>query len=184
MGNKIKDAPGRSKKDWAGLFLPLNIIRRYFHTPSIRSSKRIGPHNIDIISILVGSLLSEGYSSFRKNAKSQDGIRFTFKQSIIHKEYLEWLYNYLSRRGYCNAKTKPREQIVISRGKKYIRYTFTTFTFRSLKWLNKLFYKKGHKYINSSISNYLTPLALAVWIMDDGGKMFNAGLKLSTNCFT
>lgn len=30
---------------------------------------------------------------------------------------------------------------------------------------------------------YLTPLALAIWIMDDGGRM-GYGLKLATNCFT
>lgn len=113
-----------------------------------------------------------------------DGIRFKFTQSIIHKEYLDWLYNYMSSRGYCNPKTIPYEQTVIIRGKKYIRYQFSTYTFKNLKWLNKLFYKKGRKYINPSISEYLTPLALAVWIMDDGGKLFNAGLKFSTNCFT
>ena len=33
------------------------------------------------------------------------------------------------------------------------------------------------------LEEYLTPLALGVWIMDDGGKA-SAGLKLSTNSFT
>jgi ubiquinol-cytochrome c reductase cytochrome b subunit len=30
---------------------------------------------------------------------------------------------------------------------------------------------------------YLTPLALAIWIMDDGCRA-GKGLKLSTNCFS
>lgn len=29
----------------------------------------------------------------------------------------------------------------------------------------------------------MSPLALAIWIMDDGGRM-GYGLKLATNCFT
>lgn len=33
------------------------------------------------------------------------------------------------------------------------------------------------------IADYLTPLALAIWIMDDGGRV-GQGLKLATNSFT
>jgi hypothetical protein len=32
-----------------------------------------------------------------------------------------------------------------------------------------MFYKNGIKKIPSNIADYLTPLALAVWISDDGG---------------
>ena len=32
-----------------------------------------------------------------------------------------------------------------------------------------MFYHKGKKIIKPSIENYLTPLCLAVWIMDDRG---------------
>jgi hypothetical protein len=32
-----------------------------------------------------------------------------------------------------------------------------------------MFYKHGKKEISSNIEQYITPLALAVWIMDDGG---------------
>ena len=45
-----------------------------------------------------------------------------------------------------------------------------------------LFYEKKKKVIRKELGRYLTPLALAVWIMDDGGKV-SAGLKLATNCF-
>ena len=46
-----------------------------------------------------------------------------------------------------------------------------------------MFYKNGKKRIHSNIGNYLTPLALAIWIMDDGGKV-SKGLKFCTNSFT
>jgi LAGLIDADG DNA endonuclease family len=54
-----------------------------FIIPNISAIKRIGPHNEDIISILVGSLLGDGYAE-RLN---HGGVRFTFKQSNIHKDY-------------------------------------------------------------------------------------------------
>lgn len=39
------------------------------------------------------------------------------------------------------------------------------------------------KIVPSIIDQYLTPLALAIWIMDDGGKS-GSGLKLATNSFS
>jgi ubiquinol-cytochrome c reductase cytochrome b subunit len=39
------------------------------------------------------------------------------------------------------------------------------------------------KVVPQSIGNYLTPLALAVWIMDDGSKV-SKGLKLCTNSYS
>lgn len=35
----------------------------------------------------------------------------------------------------------------------------------------------------ANIQDFLTPLALAIWIMDDGGRV-GKGLKLATNSFT
>ena len=155
---------------------------RTFHT-KVRAFNRIGPHNQDIISVIVGSLLGDGYAS----AKTIEGTRFSFKQSIIHKDYLFWLYEFFYSRGYCSNLTprmytrklnnKNSKEIKVYNG-----YEFNTFTFRSFNWIHKLFYKKGKKTINSKLSNYLTPLALAIWIMDDGG-WAKPGVRLSTNTF-
>jgi LAGLIDADG DNA endonuclease family len=52
-----------------------------------------------------------------------------------------------------------------------------------------MFYKfnaienKFIKIIPFNIEEYLTPLALAVWFMDDGSKL-GKGVKIATNCFT
>ena len=43
--------------------------------------------------------------------------------------------------------------------------------------------KKGKKVIPLNISEYLTPLALAVWVMDDGGRA-NNGVRIAANSFT
>ena len=45
-----------------------------------------------------------------------------------------------------------------------------------------MFYKKGRKKIPVNIYEYLTPLALAVWIQDDGG-FANHGIRVATNSF-
>jgi hypothetical protein len=65
---------------------------------------------------------------------------------------------------------------------KHYGYEFNTFTFRSFNWIHKMFYKKGKKYVSSKIENYITPLALAVWIMDDGG-WANPGVRIAANSF-
>ena len=43
--------------------------------------------------------------------------------------------------------------------------------------------KKGKKVIPLNISEYLTPLALAVWVNDDGG-WANNGVRIAANSFT
>ena len=61
----------------------VNLFINCFHT-YLRTSKRIGPHDEDIISIIIGSLLGDAYGSKRLAV----GTRIVFKQSIIHKDYL------------------------------------------------------------------------------------------------
>lgn len=46
--------------------------------------KRIGPHNIDILSILFGSLLGDAYAERRDGGA---GTRITFEQAAVHINY-------------------------------------------------------------------------------------------------
>jgi hypothetical protein len=64
----------------------------------------------------------------------------------------------------------------------HYEYEFNTFTFRSFNWIHKLFYKNGKKVISSNIEKYITPLSLAVLIMDDGG-WAKPGVRIATNNF-
>lgn len=43
--------------------------------------------------------------------------------------------------------------------------------------------QKKTKIVPKNIEEYLTPLALAIWFMDDGSKL-GKGAKIATNCFT
>lgn len=161
-------------------YTPYKLIslnfNRGFHT-KVRASNRIGPHNQDVLSVIVGSLLGDAYAS----ARTIEGTRLSYRQSSIHAEYLHWLYEFYVQRGYC-SNLKPRKYTRRLKGKEFYGYEFNTFTFRSFNWIHALFYKKGVKYINPNLELYLTPLALAIWIMDDGCWTGN-GVRIATNCF-
>lgn len=161
------------------LKLPLNKIKLAFILPNFKANKRIGPHNEDILSILVGSLLGDCHAERLSNG----GVRFRFKQATIHKEYIFWLHSFLKERGYC-SNNLPNFSTQKSEGKEFGFYRFDTYSFSSLVWLYKLFYSNNKKKIlPSNIENLLTPLALAIWIMDDGTwKAY--GVRIATNCFT
>jgi hypothetical protein len=152
--------------------------------PRISSTKRIGPHNHDVLCLLVGSLLGDGYME-----RDPLGSRFGFYQKGDHIEYVIWLHKFLLERGYCKENI-PVIQSRIIYGKLAYYCRFRTFTYSSFNWVHDGFYpqdkagKAGKKVVPIWIEEYLSPLALAIWIMDDGGWIENRGLKLCTNCFT
>lgn len=77
-----------------------NLINNILPLITFRSwaNQRIGPHNIDIISIFVGSLLEDGYLEKRK-----EDIRLIMILWIIKNvEYLMTFHKYLAIRGYYN----------------------------------------------------------------------------------
>lgn len=156
--------------------LKINNIRS-FHT-KVKASKRIGPHNEDVLSVLVGSLLGNGYCKKR----SVEGTRFCLRQNIINKEYLFFLYDFFLYRGY-SSNLKPILCTRVLRDKEVFCYEFNIFTFRSLNWLYDLFYHRGKKRITPILVLYLTPLALAVWIMDVG-EWDEPGVRIPTCNFS
>jgi predicted type IV restriction endonuclease len=93
------------------------------------------------------------------------------------------LYEFFHNRGYCsNLEPRKYTRKLNTKTQLYYGYEFNTFTFRSFNWIHKMFYKKGKKYINKEIEQYLTPLALAIWIMDDG-MWAKPGIRIATNSF-
>lgn len=144
----------------------------------ISAIDRVGPHEIKIISILFGSLLGDGYAEFRNK-----GTRFCFYQESSHAAYLIWLHGLIANLGYCNSQPPKIQTRLGNKGnvRKVIR--FKTWTYSSFNWIYDLWYINKVKVIPSVIGEYLTPLALAIWVMDDGCKL-GSGLKLCTNSFT
>ena len=145
-----------------------------------KSHKRIGPHNIDIVSVLIGSLLGDGYLE-----KHGNGYRLHIQQENSNKGYLNWLHEFFAIRNYTNAIPPKINKRIGNKGK--IRYVlrFKTYSYRSLYYYHENFYKNNIKIVPSKefLELHFTPLSLAIWIMNEGSRV-GSGLKLSTNCFT
>jgi ubiquinol-cytochrome c reductase cytochrome b subunit len=146
----------------------------------IKGYYRIGPHNKDIYSIIFGSLLGDGHAEKRALGI---GTRISFYQEESHVEYILFLHSILSKAGYCNIKIPVINKRLGIKGKLRKVVRFHTWTYTSFNWIHELWYIDNKKCVPLNISEYLTPLALAIWIMDDGCKV-GKGLKLSTNSFT
>jgi len=103
--------------------------KRGFHN-NVKAGKRIGPHNIDVLSVILGSLLGNN----GRTRRSVEGTRICYRQSSIHKEYLFELYSFFFTKGYC-SNLEPRKSNIKVKHKGiesiHYRYEFNTFTFRS-----------------------------------------------------
>lgn len=125
---------------------------------------RIGPHNWDMLSIIFGSLLGKG-----KIEKKIEGTRIIFSQEAVHIKYLLLLHDQLQSLGYCNSLPQIGKKLG-KKGKIYRTIRFETLTYTSLDWIYDLWFINGRKVVPQSISDYLTPLTLAIWVMDSGVK--------------
>ena len=157
----------------------LTKISLAFILPNFSPKTRIGPHNEEVYSVLIGSILGDCHAERLPSG----GVRFIFKQSAVHKDYLFWLFDFFRHRGYC-TNNLPVKSTLKSGGDKYYEfYRFNTFTYSSLLDIYKLFYTSTKKkVIPNNIEELLTPLALAIWLMDDG-TFKSPGLRIATNCF-
>jgi ubiquinol-cytochrome c reductase cytochrome b subunit len=62
------------------------LVKRYFHIEGkLHSHKRQGPHNINIIEIIIGTLLGDGHLEKRPGGI---GCRLKFEQTNRNVEYL------------------------------------------------------------------------------------------------
>lgn len=159
----------------------LNICKDIIKKVSrLRGIYRIGAHNNEVLSIIFGTLLGYGHAEKRL---SGIGTRISFFQEASHVEYIFFLHSFLSERGYCNPNFPVIKKRLGVKGKVRKIVIFSTLTYTSLNWIHDLWYVNNIKQVPECIGNYLTPLALAIWIMDDGSKS-GKGLKFSTNSFS
>lgn len=170
----------------------------------IPAQNRIGPHNIDVLSILVGNLCGDGWGE-KRNGSS----RFVLHVSVKNMEYLTSLHTFLRDHGYASDKPLKITKQISKKGTIYFSVKMRTFSFTSLTWLYDLFYPKDgnlchdvspsgfrdsqlvedarnvqkvSKRIPRQIESLLTPLALATWFSDDGS-VSGSGCRISTNGF-
>lgn len=106
-----------------GLF---SVFKRPFFSNEFKPDERIGPHNLDVISIIVGSLF--GNTQLEKRKK---GTRIVFDLCNDNVEYLMWLHKILASNGYCSSK-KPKLSVRVAKNNKVMfNYCIKTYTFSS-----------------------------------------------------
>ena len=133
----------------------------------------------DLKEILVGLMLGDLYARLRYNKTS-----LTFLQSIIHQDYIYYLYQIFSK--YCPSEPRLSNNLPDSRtGKIYNNISFTTYTLSCFNDLYNLFYLSKFKVIPSNIAEILTPVSLAYLISDDGfWNKIGRFITLCTDSFT
>jgi len=170
---------------WGELYCPKYLDNNLdclipFILPKTNSNKRIGPHNYLILYIIFGTLLGDGLAENHGN-----GTRIRFYQEGSHKNYLLWLHSIINEHGYT-SNTIPKIQTRLGKYGK-IRYIirFNTYTFSSFNWIHNCWYKNNIKILPEIdlLDFYLSPLALSIWLMDDGAKV-SSGLKFCTKNLT
>ena len=153
-----------------------------FNNPKTPSHKKIGPHDHYIYDFITGSLLGDGYGEKRNLA-----TRIHIHMGSPNVEYLMAIHKFLSYYGYC-SNLKPKMNTYIAKSNKvYFSFKLRTYSYTSFSPIYDLFYPLAEdgtnkKVIPKTIKSLLSPLVLAIWIMDDGGKS-GSGLRVSTQSF-
>ena len=163
----------------------LYFLPRYFHSNTINLKSRLtnlerSKYNLDefLKQVLIGNILGDVY--MRKYSEKANA-RVIFRQGSVNTDYLMHLYDlFKDFVSVALSKTTIKNQIS---GKSRYNLSFATLALPCFNEPYNLFYVKGKKTIPENISNYLTKISLAYWIMDDGG-FTGSGLKLYTNAYT
>lgn len=131
--------------------------------------------------ILVGSLLGDGCLRIMDGCKAP---AFSVSHSEKQKEYVFWKYEKL-RKWVTTPPWREERTYHKNRSRKTISWRFQTISNTVFSDLYNTFYKNGKKIIPESLSLLLknSPLALAVWLMDDGNRNHQS-VFLNTQSFS
>ena len=104
--------------------------------------------------VVLGSLLGDGNLS--PNRRGRTGVRFRLGHGAKQHAYLDWKTSLL---GNISHSTR-----IDARGAKFVDFT----PLPELQELRRAVYIGGKKVVSDDYLKALTPLALAVWYLDDG----------------
>ena len=136
--------------------------------------------NDEIRSVLVGTLLGDGHLETQNGGRT---YRLKIEHSVKQREYTQWLYKHLKNW----VLQSPKEKTKVVKGKTYTNIWFSTISDGKFRFYGQQFYDEvGKKHVPPRIDKMLTPLALAVWFMDDGSSKSkqHKALILNTQCFS
>lgn len=131
--------------------------------------------------VLVGLMLGDGHI---EHSPCTERARLKIEQRANALEYVEWLYAIF--KPWVHSEIRTKIQSLITTGKSYQKYYFTTYVHEALIPYQELFYRDKRKVVPENIANILTPLGLAVWFMDDGSikSHESKGRILNTHTFS
>lgn len=144
-------------------------------------------------SILIALCLGDGYITHQRQLRN--GKYYTYNYLEINhgapqKEYIEWKAKLCtSITGRKSTVRFKKRKATIIKGRQVterIAYTFTN-TAPYFKILRKWLYPNNKKYLNKKYLNYLDPLGIAIWYMDDGSTYVSKtdrsfSVKFCTHC--
>jgi hypothetical protein len=117
--------------------------------------------------IIIGCLLGDGSMRCKTNALLE------INHSVRQRAYVDWIYQHLVELVSMPPKERP------GNGNR-VAYRFVTRAVPELTPYYRRFYASGRKQIPTELE--LTPLTLAVWVMDDGSRSRRA-MYLNTQQF-
>jgi len=129
--------------------------------------------------ITIGTILGDSHIAMLKT-----DARLEMMHCDKQKKYIFWKHYELS--SFVSAKPHRLEILDKRSGKTSIEWKFSTKISPIFTVLKRQFYQKNKKVIPKNISKLLySPLSLAVWFMDDGGRRNDCyGLFLNTLSFS
>ena len=129
--------------------------------------------------ILIGTILGDAHIAMLKTA-----ARLEVTHSEKQKEYVLWKHAEFRR----FTRAQPRLVLIEDAryGKTYRQWRFSTGVQKWCTKMHRIFYKDRIKIVPRNIGVLLTsPLSLAVWFMDDGGRRNDSyGLFVNALSFT
>ncbi|MEI9913656.1 MAG: LAGLIDADG endonuclease [Candidatus Saccharibacteria bacterium] len=131
-------------------------------------------------SIIVGTILGDGHLETLNNGRT---YRLKIEHSIKQSAYVDWLYQELKPW----VLTPPKAKSKLLKGISLENYYFQTLSAGQLRFYGKAFYDVNKKkHVPAQVGHWLTPLALAVWFMDDGSSKSkqHRAIILNTQGFT
>ena len=143
--------------------------------------KSLFPYNQ--LQLILGSLMGDARLECRsKSIRAKHTARLRVHQSDKQKNYVLWKYRQLK-----NLVLKgPRFTKVwhdARRNRDHYSWYFHTQSSEALGLVHKLFYQNGVKVVPWEAVNFIGPLGLAIWYMDDGSN--NGGnITLNTHGFS
>lgn len=122
--------------------------------------------------LIMGTMLGDGHIA--KHGKYA-------RLMISHCEKQKELTEYKAYR--LNPLALPIVEAIDKR-KNYKYYNFNTVTHHELDQIRSWYYTDSKKIVPDNIISWLTPLALSVWIMDDGTLNNRVNMRISTDSFS